>query len=261
MSALVLGAVFGAATSLVNATSHHYADLESEVATTSGASVIEIVSVLIDSGWAWAGLAVAMGWLATRTKGAQTEGAQTKRAQTKRAQTEGVQTVETRTREAWTGETRTGGTGEDGLGREHAGENRSGTLVHGAVAGAVALLTATPAYGFADTVWRGEPLATWYLSESPVWWVAGVVFGAPLGAVGACVTRPGVIGLLARMVVPVGAAVQMVVLPPGRNERITVIGQAVVWTLAALFAGFVIVRFLGGRRSAPPGPEAAAQGE
>ncbi|MER7207850.1 hypothetical protein ABZ470_19690 [Streptosporangium sp. NPDC020072] len=204
---VLFGAVFGAATSLVNATSNHYADLESRVATTSGASAIEIVSVMIDSGWAWAGLAVAMGWLMARTMGGD------------------------------------------------PGERTSRPLVRGAVAGAVALLAATAAYAFVDTVWRGEPLLSWYLSESPIWWVAGVVLGAPLGAVGACAVRPGAIGLLARMVVPVGAAVQMVVLPPGRNERITTIGQTVVWTLAALFVGFVGARFLSGRRSAPPVPE------
>ncbi|MBB4913358.1 hypothetical protein [Streptosporangium saharense] len=194
VGALVFGVGFGAVTSLVNAVSHHYADLESEAATISGASPIEIVSVMIDSGWAWAGAAVAVGWLVTRT-------------------------------------------------------NRSSALARGAVAGVVALLAATAAYGFVDTFQSGGP----YMPEHPVWWVASVVFGAPLGAAGACAVRPGVVGLLARLVVPVGAAVQMVVLPPGRNERIVVIGQTVVWALAAICVGFVVIRFLGGRRSAQAG--------
>ncbi|MEO3860461.1 hypothetical protein [Acrocarpospora sp. B8E8] len=59
--ALAAGAGFGAATSLVNAISHGYADLESRTYTTSGWSVAEIMSTLLDSGWAWAGLAIAVG--------------------------------------------------------------------------------------------------------------------------------------------------------------------------------------------------------
>ncbi|MEU8040821.1 hypothetical protein [Streptosporangium sp. NPDC049078] len=48
VSALVVGAGFGAATSLVNALSHSYADLESRAYTTSGWSIAEIMSVLLD---------------------------------------------------------------------------------------------------------------------------------------------------------------------------------------------------------------------
>ncbi|MEV1242683.1 hypothetical protein [Nonomuraea sp. NPDC049750] len=64
-----------------------------------------------------------------------------------------------------------------------------------------------------------------------------------MGAVGACVKRPGVMGLLARLTVPVGAAVQMVVLPPGRNEVIEAIGKTIVWTEAAAIIGFILVHF------------------
>lgn len=198
MSALAGGAAFGAATSLVNAISHNNADLDSRIATTSGASVVEVISVLLDSGWAWAGSAVAIGWLVTRAE-----------------------------------------------------EHRPRALARGAAAGAVALLAATAAYGLADTVRSGGPLSSWYMSESLVWWVASVVFGAPLGAVGACVKRPGVIGLLARLTVPVGAAVQMIVLPPGRNEVIMTIGQVIVWTAAVVSAGFFVARFLSVRRLRP----------
>ncbi len=66
---------------------------------------------------------------------------------------------------------------------------------------------------------------------------------------GACVHLPGVVGLLAGLTLPVGAAVQMVVLPPGRNEVVRDIGQVVVWTAAGLFAAFVVARALR-RRSA-----------
>ncbi|GAA3137789.1 hypothetical protein GCM10010466_30860 [Planomonospora alba] len=189
------GAGFGAATSLANAASHGYADLESEAYTTSGWSIAEVVSVLLDSGWAWAGLAVAAGW---------------------------------------------------SLGR--AGADRPAAPARAAAAGALALLAATAAYSVAETLRSGGPLSSWYMAEPLVWWVTSVVFGAPLGAVGACIARPGVIGLLARLTVPVGAAVQMIVLPPGRNEVIAAVGKTIVWVAAAVSIGVVVIRFLGAQR-------------
>ncbi|MGI5486992.1 hypothetical protein [Microtetraspora malaysiensis] len=188
--ALAVGAGFGAATSLMNALSDSNADLESRAYTTGGWSIAEIMSVLLDSGWAWAGLAVAVGWLVTRARA-----------------------------------------------------SRPSSLAPGAAAGALALLAATAAYSIVDTIRSGGQLP-WYESEPLLWWVASVVLGAPLGAVGACVRRPGAIGLLARLTVPVGAAVQMAVLPPGRNEVVQTIGRTVVWTAAAVSIGFIVVRFL-----------------
>jgi hypothetical protein len=98
-------------------------------------------------------------------------------------------------------------------------------------------------------------LSSWYESEPLVWWVTSVIFGAPLGAIGACVKRPGVIGFLARLTVPVGAAVQMIVLPPGRTEVIATIGKTVVWVAAVASITFVVVHFLSAerRRSSPAG--------
>ncbi|WP_425460199.1 hypothetical protein [Herbidospora galbida] len=196
--ALTVGAGFGALTSLANALSGDFADLESREYTTSGWSVPEIVSVVLDSGWAWAGLAIAVGWLLTR--------------------------------------------GTSG-GRA--------SLVRGAVVGPVALVTAVAAYALVDTARSGAPLSDWIHSEPYVWWIAAVVFGVPLGVVGACAHLPGVVGLLAGLTLPVGAAVQMVLLPPGRNEVVRDIGQAVVWTAAALFAVFVVIR-VARRESADP---------
>jgi hypothetical protein len=63
--AIGLGAVFGVSTSAVNAAAQGTVDLESRQATTSGWSVLEVVSILLDSGWAWAGVAVIAGLLAT----------------------------------------------------------------------------------------------------------------------------------------------------------------------------------------------------
>ncbi|MER5320657.1 hypothetical protein [Streptosporangium roseum] len=190
VSALVVGAGFGAATSLVNALSHSYADLGSRAYATGGWSVAEIMSVLLDSGWAWAGLAVAVGWLVTRAR-----------------------------------------------------ESGPAALAQGGAAGALVLLAATAAYSVVDAIRSGGQVS-WYESEPLLWWVASVVLGAPLGAVGACVKRSGAIGLLARLTVPVGAAVQMVVLPPGRNEVVETMGKTIVWTAAAAIVGFIVVRFL-----------------
>lgn len=151
------------------------------------------MSVLLDSGWAWAGLAVAVGWLVTRAE-----------------------------------------------------ENRRSAPA-GAAAGAVALLAATAAYSVADSI-RGGGQVPWYDSEPRIWWVASVLLGAPLGALGAYAGRPGAIGLLARLTVPVGAAVQMIVLPPGRNEVVQRIGTALVLTTAAACVAFLVVCFLVERR-------------
>jgi hypothetical protein len=188
-AAFLVGAGFGAATSVANAVSHEFADLESVAYTNSGWSFPEIVSVLMDSGWAWAGLAVFAGWLATRA--------------------------------------------------HHA---RPSASARGAAAGTPALLAAVAAYAFADTVRDGGSLSSFYLNESPVWWVAGVLFGAPLGAVGACAHRPGTLGVLARLTVPIGAAVQMILLPPGRNAVITSIGQVIVGVAAAAGIALVLIR-------------------
>lgn len=186
---LAAGTVFGVATSLANAVAHLSVDLESREATTNGWSIIEIVSVLLDSGWAWAGLAVLAGFLATRAK-------------------------------------------------------QSGLGARGAVAGVVALLAATAAYYAVDTVVHDVPLGS-YGYDTVFWWAASVALGPILGAIGACARRLGVIGVLAKVTVPVGAAVQMVVMPPGRNEVITTIGQWVVWMTAAVTIGVMVVRFLG----------------
>jgi hypothetical protein len=186
MIALAVGAAFGAVTSLVNALSHSFADLESRAYTTGGWSVAEIMSVLLDSGWAWAGLAVAVGALVTNAV----------------------------------------------------------APARGAAAGALALIAATAAYSVMETVRGGGPLASWYETEPLAWWVTSVLFGAPLGAAGTFVRRPGVVGLLARLIVPVGAAVQMGVLPPGRNEVVSTIGMTVVWAAAAVSIGYFVVRFL-----------------
>ncbi|WPW27146.1 hypothetical protein P6B95_06870 [Streptomyces atratus] len=68
---LAIGAGFGAATSLTNALSSPYSTLGAPLAGTVWASTAKVLSLLVGLGWAWAALAVAMGWLAkTWTRGA-----------------------------------------------------------------------------------------------------------------------------------------------------------------------------------------------
>lgn len=73
IGALALGAGFGALTSLINDVSSPYRPIGSRVVNAGGtwvAKVAEVASLLLDIGWAWAGVAVAVGWLAgTRLRG------------------------------------------------------------------------------------------------------------------------------------------------------------------------------------------------
>jgi hypothetical protein len=90
------------------------------------------------------------------------------------------------------------------------------TRGRGAVAGMLALLATTTAYYVLDSVLRQESFASyWY--EMRVWWGASLVFGSVLGVVGASTWRRGRTGFLARLVVPVGAAAEMVWLPRWGN--------------------------------------------
>ncbi|MGV9309556.1 hypothetical protein ACWDLG_39845 [Nonomuraea sp. NPDC003727] len=224
--ALVLGSGFGAAISFLNAVSSPYAAVGSRIAGTGWAAAAEVASLLLDSGWAWAGLAVAAGWSATaRTAGirAATRGAATARTAGDPATTHGTDTAG--------GPATTRGAGTAG-GR---------AVARGAVAGVLALIAATAAYYCLDSVLRDEPLS-WYWPETVRWWVASVLFGTPLGAVGASIRRPGLAGLLAKLTVPVGAAVQMVVLPPRESDLIAT--PLVVWAAAAMAIGFTVVWFV-----------------
>ncbi len=66
---LAVGAAYGALTSLANAASSSYNPaLGGHLAGTGWASAAEVVSLILDSAWAWAALAVAVGW-ATGSRG------------------------------------------------------------------------------------------------------------------------------------------------------------------------------------------------
>ena len=71
--AAVLGAGFGAATSLVNDLSSPYGKLGGALVRggwTWVSDVAEVGSLLLDVGWAWAAVAVAAGWLGVRARSA-----------------------------------------------------------------------------------------------------------------------------------------------------------------------------------------------
>ncbi|SNS92435.1 hypothetical protein [Actinacidiphila glaucinigra] len=79
-----------------------------------------------------------------------------------------------------------------------------------------------------------------------------LIFGPFLGMTGAAVRRPGLLGLLAALTVPVGAAVQMVVLPPRPHVTVApaiAVAEAVVRTASAAGAAWALHRFLAERRA------------
>jgi hypothetical protein len=117
----------------------------------------------------------------------------------------------------------------------------AGAIVRGAVAGAVALMSATAAYYFMDSVLRDES-ATGYLGEARYWWLASLTLGPVLGAVGAMLVRSGVIGLLAMLIVPVGALVQTLFLQPGLASSSR---AAALWALVIVSAAAVATISLG----------------
>ncbi|MFF8913539.1 hypothetical protein ACF08M_09500 [Streptomyces sp. NPDC015032] len=191
---VLVGLGFGAATSLVNALSSPYAELGAPLVGTVWAGAAKVLSLLMDAGWAWAALPVALGRLA-------------------------------------------------------------GTRVRGASVGALALIAATGAYYVTDAFAQDEPLAL-YTTEMVRWWAASVLFGPVLGVVGTAIGRPGLIGLLAASTVPVGAAVQMAVLPSRPHLASTpasVVAEVIVWTAAALGIGWAVHRFWTVRRAAMAG--------
>ena len=62
-----------------------------------------------------------------------------------------------------------------------------------------------------------------------------------------------VIGLLAALTVPVGAAVQMVVLPPRPHLTVSpaiIVAEVIVWTAAVCATGWAVHRFRAQKRAA-----------
>ncbi|WP_049821353.1 DUF6518 family protein [Kineococcus radiotolerans] len=113
------------------------------------------------------------------------------------------------------------------------------TRLMGAVAGWVSVSAAVVAYYVSDSLVRDEPFS-YYTAEMVLWLAACLLLCAPLGLSGAWSRRRDRWGLVAGLVVPLGAAVQMAVLPPGL-DGVIVYPQAVwarwtVWVVAAAAA-------------------------
>ena len=129
----------------------------------------------------------------------------------------------------------------------------AGAIVLGAVAGVVSLMSATAAYYLMDSVLREESV-TGYAGEARYWWMASLMFGPFLGAVGAMLGRSGMIGLLAIMIVPVGALVQVLFLRPGlaSTTRPAALWAVVIVCTAAMAAiSLGVARFLTQRGERP----------
>ncbi|WP_152628429.1 hypothetical protein [Streptacidiphilus neutrinimicus] len=121
-----------------------------------------------------------------------------------------------------------------------------------ALAGAVALLGATMEYYVFKSwpLWGGD--GSFVLDSRVIFWGgASLLTGPPLGMIGARMRRPGVLGLIAGLVVPAGAALQMIYLPPVTNVSIfdgsafpeATWARWVVWAAAACGGAYVIVRY------------------
>jgi len=125
----------------------------------------------------------------------------------------------------------------------------AGGLLRGALAGSLALVFATIADYGAAVVFDGGAL--WDMGTG-FWLVAGVCLGPALGAAGALIRRSGPVGALALLLVPAGAALQMVVLPPAPESRMAEPVRLTVWFAAAATA--VLLARRTGRRRAPAMP-------
>ncbi|MGW5253600.1 hypothetical protein ACWERW_11340 [Streptomyces sp. NPDC004012] len=111
---------------------------------------------------------------------------------------------------------------------------RTGLLV-GALAGFVALTAATIVFYGINLLVGGD----FYWVQVLFWWARSLLLGLPLGAMGAVIRRPPA-GILAALVVPVGAVLNIIVLPPPPDSRVastvvlTVCGGAAAATLLIL---------------------------
>jgi Family of unknown function (DUF6518) len=130
----------------------------------------------------------------------------------------------------------------------------AGAIGRAMAAGAVSLLAATTTYYVTDSLLRHESLVG-YAGEARYWWVASLTLGPFLGAVGASLVRTGAVGLLAGLIVPVGALVQTFVIQPGlaSSSRPAAAWALVIVSVAALAGiGLVVARFVS-QRSRRPG--------
>ncbi|GDY33337.1 hypothetical protein GTS_49700 [Gandjariella thermophila] len=120
----------------------------------------------------------------------------------------------------------------------------AGTLA-GALMGCVALLVATFTFYGINLLLKGS----FWWGQVYFWWARSLALGAPLGAVGATIRRPGLGGVLAALVVPVGAALNVIVLPPPADSLMAKPVLLTVWGAATTAAVLIVARAIRARRS------------
>jgi hypothetical protein len=74
------------------------------------------------------------------------------------------------------------------------------------------------------------------------WLVASLVLGLPLGAVGATIRRPGPVGALAALVVPVGAVLNDLVRPLPADSAMAIPVRLTIWAAAAIATILIVAR-------------------
>lgn len=128
-------------------------------------------------------------------------------------------------------------------------------MAAGIVAGMVSLVVH---YGLGLLFGMFEP-TVW--AENQMWFIYALIFGGPLGLIGAMARRADILGLLARLVVPAGAVVEPFflgmftrpeLLPAPERISSAVVGAIL---LAAGFVGAVLVLLRHRRASHPPGDQ------
>ncbi|MGC4795905.1 hypothetical protein ACLQ3H_17560 [Micromonospora saelicesensis] len=189
---VVVGPAAGVALGAVDSIVNHVPVLLGEVGTARAerggwSQAAEFASLILDAGWAWAAMAVLVGWLVSQSV------------------------------------------------RLAAG------MLRGAVAGGCTLISATIAYYGVDVIFDGD---TWWGTATQYWLIASVCLGPLLGAAGALIQRSGPVGTLAVLLVPAGAALQMVLLPPPPESAMAWPVRLSVWAAAAVAAVLIARRTL-----------------
>jgi hypothetical protein len=156
---------------------------------------------------------------------------------------------------AWV-DVRAGGLEQDGLWRAASMVLNSGSAwaalavvggwligrpLAGAVGGTVALVAAVVGY-YAFGVLAGDRTDVGFAGVSGavrMWALLAVVVGPALGLAGALVRRPGLVGLVAVLVVPVGVVVEMVGLRRLSGETFAV-DPALAWAQAGMVVGAIL---------------------
>jgi hypothetical protein len=103
-------------------------------------------------------------------------------------------------------------------------------LFRAALAGGVALLVASTVYDSLKAWFGGDVMLS---SVRSYWLIGSLILGPPLGMVGAAIRRPGLPGTCAALVVPFGAALNMVVVPPPADSPVARAVTVTVWGAAA----------------------------